>query len=166
MTNLLIKKKEGLIIWMFIATFSVNWFIFYVCSYDIFIICFRVILSVATARITLKNAMNSTRYLFCMYTYSFFKKSIFQVHFPFLYKCMATSFVWVNKPVYLKHIAILLFFVSLPTKCCIGFILRYIYTTHIHLFIVTFCCEYFLIFSIFLLKLVFGLTSLFDQIYF
>lgn len=164
MTNLLIKKKEGLIIWMFIATFSVNWFIFYVCSYNIFIICFRVILSVVTARITLKNE----QYLFCCAcTHILFKKNqYFKFTFPFFSVYMATSFVWVDKLVYLKHNAILLFWSRFKQKKCIGFVFRYIYTTHIHLFIVTFCCEYFLIFSLFLLKLVFGLTSLFDQIYF
>lgn len=148
---------------MFIATFSVNWFIFNVCSYDIFIICFRVILSVATARITLKNAMNSTRYLFCMYTYSFFKNQYFNFTFPFFSVwplCLSQQACLFKTPC---HSFIL---VSLPTKCCIGFIFRYIYTTHMHLFIVTFCCEHFLIFSLFLLKLVFGLTSLVDQIYF
>lgn len=149
---------------MFIATFSVNWFIFYVCSYDIFIICFRVILSVATARITLKNE----QYLFCSAGTHilFFKNQYFKFTFPFFSVWPQALIVWVDKPVYLKHNAILLFWSRFQQNVALDLFLRYIYTTHMHLFIVTFCCEHFLIFSLFLLKLVFGLTSLFDQIYF
>lgn len=85
---------------------------------------------------------------FALYTYSsfFFLNQYFKFTFSFFSVYMATSLKLAMKPIYLKHNVMLSFWSFLiPTKCCIGFIFRYVPQTC--LYFVTFCCEHIFFFN-------------------